>query len=488
MMGKSSLVSLTRISPNRTSPRTHAIDTITIHCYVGQVKAEDAASWFASKDAACSCNYFIDKDGRIASIVDESDRSWCSSNVANDHRAVTIECASDRVHPYAINDKVYRSLIKLCADICRRNHIKELKWRGDKGLIGQVEKQNMTVHRWFDNKACPGDYIYSRLGKIADEVNRELGQKRQNGLQAMDLQSLSEAETVAKVGPLFTEDQKKSRILACVSMAQFILESGYGKTDLARAANNCFGMKKELSGNTWPGSTWDGVSIFKKKTAEQKPDGTEYFEIAEFRKYSSVEESVGDHSAYLLGAMNGSKPRYAGLAGETDYRKAIQIIKNGGYATDVKYVDKLCGIIERWGLTKYNAAAQTDEPASAEGSLYRVRKTWRDASSQKGAFYDIDFAKKCADENSGYKVFDENGRCVYEGKGGKTEVPFLARVNIDNLRIRTGPGTNYKETGHVTGRGAFTITEVKEGTGSASGWGRLKSGAGWIALDYTKRM
>lgn len=117
--------------------------------------------------------------------VEEKDRSWCSSNSANDNRAITIECASDTKHPYAINDKVYRSLIALCADICKRNGIKELKWKGDKALIGQVSKQNMTVHRWFANKACPGDYIYTRLGKIAAEVNEKLNGSPRKSIDAI---------------------------------------------------------------------------------------------------------------------------------------------------------------------------------------------------------------------------------------------------------------------------------------------------------------
>lgn len=175
MMGNSPLVSYTKISPNRTSPRSHAIDTITIHCVVGQLSAEAICGCFEGREAKASCNYGIGTDGRVCLCVEEKDRSWCSSNGANDNRAVTIECACDRTEPYAINSKVYASLIALCADICRRNGIKELKWRGDKSLVGQVDKQNMTVHRWFANKACPGDYIYSRLGQIADEVNQRLG-------------------------------------------------------------------------------------------------------------------------------------------------------------------------------------------------------------------------------------------------------------------------------------------------------------------------
>lgn len=177
-MSNSSLVSYTKISPNKTVNRNHKIDTITIHCVVGQLSVESIGSTFSNKSRKASSNYGIGKDGRIGMYVEEKDRSWCSSNAANDHRAITIECASDKTHPYTINDKVYASLIDLCVDICERNHIKELKWKGKKSLIGQVDKQNMTVHRWFANKSCPGEYIYSRLGKIADEVNARLNSKK----------------------------------------------------------------------------------------------------------------------------------------------------------------------------------------------------------------------------------------------------------------------------------------------------------------------
>ena len=177
-MSNSSLVSYTKISPNKTINRNHKIDTITIHCVVGQLSVESLGSTFSNKSRKASSNYGIGKDGRIGMYVEEKDRSWCSSNAANDHRAITIECASDKTHPYATNDKVYASLIDLCVDICERNHIKELKWKGKKSLIGQVDKQNMTVHRWFANKSCPGEYIYSRLGKIANEVNARLNPKK----------------------------------------------------------------------------------------------------------------------------------------------------------------------------------------------------------------------------------------------------------------------------------------------------------------------
>ena len=106
--------------------------------------------------------------------VEEKDRSWCTSSKANDIRAVTIEVASDTTHPYKVNDASYKSLINLLVDICKRNGINKLLWKGDKSLIGQVDKQNMTVHRWFANKACPGDYLYNLHPKIAEEVNKRL--------------------------------------------------------------------------------------------------------------------------------------------------------------------------------------------------------------------------------------------------------------------------------------------------------------------------
>lgn len=173
-MSNSPLVSYTRISPNKTSPRNHKIDTITIHCVVGQLTVERIGDCFISPSSKASSNYGVGKDGKIGMYVEEKDRSWCSSSASNDNRAITIEVASDTKHPYAINDKAYSALIDLCVDICQRNDIRELKWKGDKSLIGQVDKQNMTVHRWFANKACPGDYLYNLHGQIAAEVNARL--------------------------------------------------------------------------------------------------------------------------------------------------------------------------------------------------------------------------------------------------------------------------------------------------------------------------
>lgn len=301
----SKLVNYTRISPNRSVNRNHKIDTISIHCVVGQCSVETLGSIFASTSKEASSNYGIGYDGQIGMYVKEKDRSWCTSSASNDNRAITIEVASDTYHPYRVNDAAYKSLIKLLVDICKRNNIKELKWKADKSLIGQVDKQNMTVHRWFANKSCPGDYLYNLHGQIAKEVNAQLS-----------------------------------------------------------------------SGTT----------------------------------------------------------------------------------------------------------------STANKTLYRVRKTWNDAQSQKGAFYDLSNAKKCADKNKDYSVFDESGKAVYTSKATNSTSPFKVQISISDLNIRKGPGTNYAATGKFTGKGVFTIVETKQGTGSVKGWGKLKSGAGWIALDYATRI
>jgi len=174
----SSLVSYTKLSPNHSGKRTHSIDRITPHCVVGQLSAESICGCFTSTSRQASCNYGIGTDGRVSLCVEEKNRSWCSSSNANDQRAVTIECASDMKAPYAMNSKVYESLIKLCTDICKRNGKKKLLWLGSKSKAlnysPKSDEMVITVHRWFANKSCPGDWLYSRLDDLAEKVTKNL--------------------------------------------------------------------------------------------------------------------------------------------------------------------------------------------------------------------------------------------------------------------------------------------------------------------------
>lgn len=172
------LISYTKLSPNNSGNRTHSIDRISPHCVVGQVSVESLGNMFANPSRKASSNYGIGADGRVGMYVEEKNRSWCTSSNDNDQRAVTIECASDTTAPYAFNDVVYNRLIELCVDICKRNGKSKLIWINDKtkalSYEPKLDEMLITVHRWFANKSCPGDWLYSRLGNVADEVTKRL--------------------------------------------------------------------------------------------------------------------------------------------------------------------------------------------------------------------------------------------------------------------------------------------------------------------------
>lgn len=178
-MSNSPLVSYTKLSPNHSGQRTHAVDRITPHCVVGQCSVETLGNIFAPTSRQASCQYGIGVDGRVGMYVEEKNRSWCSSSNANDQRAITIECASDATHPYAFNDTVYAKLIELCTDICKRYGKTKLLWFGDKTKTLNYEPASnemvLTVHRWFANKSCPGDWMYARMGDLASKVTAKLG-------------------------------------------------------------------------------------------------------------------------------------------------------------------------------------------------------------------------------------------------------------------------------------------------------------------------
>lgn len=181
-MMNSPLISYTNLTNKHSGLRTHKIDRITPHCVVGQWSAKKIADFFKTTDKAASCNYGIGHDGKISLSVEEKNRSWCSSSNANDQRAITIECASDTVHPYKMNQVVYDSLVNLCVDICKRYNKTKLLWipDKDKALAYTLDDDEMllTVHRWFANKSCPGDWLYSRLGELANTVTEKLGDNK----------------------------------------------------------------------------------------------------------------------------------------------------------------------------------------------------------------------------------------------------------------------------------------------------------------------
>ena len=396
----------------------------------------------ADYDRACVHGFIDGNDGVVYQTLPWNHRGWHAGGAANnthigvemcepvcikyEPNSATFTCLNVE-EARAVAKRTYAAAVELFAMLCKKYNLDPMK---DGVVISHKEGHARGI---ASNHGDP-EHLWKQLGlpytmgTFRNDVKAAMKAELLAGLQATEFKDMTEADVIAKVGPLFTADQKQSGILASVSMAQFILESGYGKSELAQNANNCFGMKKSLSGNTWSGSDWDGQSIYTKQTKEQNPDGSYVTITADFRKYVDVAQSIADHSAYLLGAKNGSKLRYDGLKGCTDYKKAVQIIKAGGYATSLTYVEKLCNIIERWGLTKY----------------------------------DVKVAEPVAPSNPDtVNVFPK--------------VPFMVKVTIPDLNYRSEPKMGDNVVAQ-TGIGTFTIVEVK------NGWGRLKSGAGWIWL------
>lgn len=166
-MSNSNLVNYTKLSPNYTK-RTGVIRKITIHHMAGNLTVESCGNVFANPIREASSNYGIGTDGRVGLYVDESNRAWTSSNYENDNQAVTIEVANDEIGGcWHVSDTALNKLIKLCADICKRNGISKLNFTGDKN-------GNLTMHRYFANTNCPGQYLESKYPYIANEVNKIL--------------------------------------------------------------------------------------------------------------------------------------------------------------------------------------------------------------------------------------------------------------------------------------------------------------------------
>lgn len=201
--------------------------------------------------------------------------------------------------------------------------------------------------------------IYNADRMAAAIVAGITGQAAETTADAARLASMSQEEFVEYIGRMAATDMQTSGILASVTAAQSILESGYGKSELALNALNLGGMKAELSGNTWA-SAWDGRTYIK-DTAEQRADGSYYTITAAFRAYPSISAYLADHSAYLAGAMSGGGLRYAGVVGCRDYRRAFEIIKAGAYASSLDYVDKLCTVVERWNLTRFDSVQESHQ-------------------------------------------------------------------------------------------------------------------------------
>ena len=431
--------------------RTEKVQYIVIHYTGSEGTAANNVSYFNGGDRGASAHYFVDRSGAVYEYCDPAKYyAWhCGGSLESSHHpyhgkctnrnSIGIEiCTHNNGKNWEFTAKAVAAAIELTKYLMKQfgvpasNVIRHYdvtgkscprvpgwgavggsaEWDKFKKLIGGAsglskgskgdavkEMQKMLIACGYSCGECGADGSFGNdtlaalkkfekaAGLAVDGVYSDKDIAALTKQYAAKKPQSAQDQFIAKVGAMAKADMAKSGICAAITVAQAILESGWGKSELAKNANNLFGMKKNLSGNTWKGSAWDGKSVYSKDTKEVYASGPATIR-ADFRAYKDWQTSVNDHSAYLAGAKNGSTMRYKGLVGCTDYKKAAQIIKDGGYATAPDYVQKLCKLVEQYGLTKYNTTVKTAAAAKTTTAKTKEIKIWYPGYTRKSSPYD----------------------------------------------------------------------------------------------------
>lgn len=441
----SSLVSYTRISKN-SNPRTGKICRISPHCMAGNLSVETCGNVFANGSA--SSNYGIGSDGRVAMYVEEKNRSWCTSSKDNDHKAVTIEVAnsSGAAQGWPVTTEAWNSLAYLCADICRRNGKTKLLWFGDKNkTLAYNPADNemvLTVHRWFAAKACPGDVLYKRMNELVEAVDK-----------------LIQPVPEAPAGPEVDEQPQPNK----ATNEQYLWDQ------LNTIIPNDFG-KAGMVGNLFAESGLIAINL-----------------------QNSYEEKLGmSDLSYTAGVDSGSYTNFVndkagyGIAQWTYYTRKEDMLKFtkerrssiGDFKTQVNFLVFELQKNFKGVISKLNAAKSIKEASDIvlrefEKPAVVINGTASNATAA---------AKKKLEE---VEVSRANySTHFYNMYATNCKFPYTVRVKCDVLNIRADASNEVTKIGKITDRGIYTILEEKSGPGSTKGWGKLKSGAGWISLDY----
>lgn len=404
-----------------------------------QGTAQSVADYWNQSSVSACVTYIVDCDteGKVLQTLPEDVRTWADTGYGNNYLITFEICESDAMRytggaDYIVLDerkfkedlrRGYNTAVELCADICRRYGWDPLA-RLSSGLC-LISSHDEGRRAGLSSAHVDPTHIWPRIGKTMDDFRREVKRVLEGndqpspGTQALAFENLSEAAAASWLLEISREIAEKYSLLPSVCAAQTILESGYCRTELARQANNVCGMKRILSGNTWPGSVWDGESAVTILSPEQDAEGNERLEKTQFRKYGCIEDSITDRCAYLLGAKNGERLRYEGITGAVDYRQQTAIIKEGGYATDTQYVSKICDIIQRFRLDQY-------DPQQEEKKMYLV---------QAGAFGKKANAEAWCEEirRAGFEAFVKEEEGQYKIQAGAFEKEENARKKVEAL-------------------------------------------------------
>lgn len=432
----SPLVTYTKLSPNHSGQRTRNIDTIIVHCMAGNCTIEGCGQIFAPVGRQASSNYGVGSDGRVGMYVEEKNRSWCTSSNAVDQRGITIEVANSAGAPnWPVTDKALAAVIKLCIDICRRNNIKKLLWRGNKTYMGQIDQQNMVVHRWTAAKACPGDDLFNLHNKIVAEVNKALG--------------AGSGAVPTPTPPVVTPPQDTNVIVGSNEKIiwNFLEKKGLNEFAVAGIMGNIYAESGLYPNNL--------QNSFEKKLGYTDASYTAAVDSGKYKNFAR------DSAGY-------------GLVQWTFWSRKQELLE---YARKVK---KSIGDITT--QLEFLWIEMQTSPYKSMMTALKTVKTVRQASDT----FLLNFERP-ADQSESMKAKRAGyGESYYKKNADNdiSNIPYKVKVNDStSLNIRKGPGTNYQIGGVISDNGIYTITQESTGTG-AKKWGKLKSGAGWISLDF----
>ena len=483
----SPLVVHKNLSPNNSGARTHAIDRISPHCVVGQCTAESLGEWFAKTSTQASSNYGIDKSGRVGMYVEEKNRSWCTSSNANDQRAVTIECASGTSEPYAMNDAVYATLINLCVDICKRNGKKKLIWFGDKdktlNYTPASDEMIITVHRWFANKSCPGTWLYNRLGDLAAKVTEQLkGETAEAPKEetssviyrvqcgAFSVKANAEA-LVEKLKAAGFEafvvgsepEVKKEESTPVTDVAKYIwdylIKKGLNAFATAGLMGNLF-AESCLNPKNLQNAYEKSLGMNDESYTAAVDNGTYGNFVHDSAGYGLVQWTFWSRKEGLLNFAKAAKKSIGDLDMQLDFMwKELQ-----GYSSVIGTLKTATSVKQ----ASDSVLTGFERPADMSDSVKEKR------ASYGQSYYD--------------KYVGTQTPSVSPQKPSETAFePYVVKITADVLNIRREPTTASEVVSTITDFGCYTIVEESTGTG-ATKWGKLKSGLGWISLDYANRI
>ena len=458
------------------------------------------SSWNSpAHDTSCVHGFIDGNDGTVYQTLPWNHRGWhCGSGNKgsgnNTHIGVEMcepACirytagsnftCSDMAEAKAVAERTYEAAVELFAMLCKKYGLDPL---ADGAIISHREGHSRGI---ASNHGDP-EHLWAQLGmgytmdgfrravKAAmggassgtDGYTKIMGNAVATAEQMkayLKAKNPGVAQSVLDMVPLYLSEGKAEGVRGDIAFAQSCLETGnftFSGSAVTLSQNNFCGMgvtSNGMKGNSF-GTPQLGIRA----------------QVQHLKAYASTDA--------LKNACIDPRFKYVtrGCAEYVEWLGQKENPAGKGWAAGAGYGGKILSILK--GILGTAGGAPKPAPAETE-AWYRVRKSWADASSQKGAFKSLENAKKCADENSGHSVFDESGKALYT-KAAALQ-PYLVRVSIPDLNIRQGPGTDKPKTGKVTGVGVFTIVEEADGKG-ASRWGKLKSNAGWISLDYASRI